>query len=154
MSSNILTIYDQIAATSITVNGTAVTVKDADQLPNRVASADLPIRLITPISGFGVEGAQTDSVWAGGSGSTVRQVEWQIFDVMLWKPIALDVGVKAWAKELLAYSREYFDMLEDLTLTGAVYLDANLTHSVIEYPLLSGVFYAGVRATLTIREKW
>jgi len=38
MSSNILTIYDQIAATSITVNGTAVTVKDADQLPNRVAS--------------------------------------------------------------------------------------------------------------------
>jgi len=154
MSSNILTIYDQIAATSITVNGTAVTVKDADQLPNRVASADLPVRLLTPLSGFGAEGAQSSSVWASSGGSSVRQVEWIIYDLLLWQPITLDVGVKAWAKELLAYSRQYFDMLGSLELTGAVRLDANLTHSVIEYPLLSGVLYGGVRATLTIREKW
>jgi len=152
--SNILTIYDMLAATNITVGSTSIAVKDADEIPNRVLAADLPVRLLTPIADLGGSGVTSSTVWAGGSGSVVRQATWVIHDVMLWRPVALDVGVKAWAKQLLAYEAEYFSMLETLALPGVVRVDASLQPSVIEYPLYSGNLYAGVRVMLTVVEKW
>lgn len=154
MASNILTIYDELAATSISVDGTSVTAKDADQLPNRVASADLPVRLITPISEFGSDNSISTSIWNTSGGSAVREVTWVIQDVMLWKPVTQETGVKAWAKSLVDYQKQYLTMLESLSLSGAVKVDVSMSATIIEYPLLSGNFYAGVRATLNVKEKY
>lgn len=154
MSSNILTIYDELAASTVVVGGTTLQVKDADELPNRVNDADLPVRLLTPLSELGADGGSSDTVWLAQLGSGIRQIRWIIHDIMLWQPIALDVGVKAWAKELLAYQAQYYVMLETLSLSGVVGLNVSTSAQVIEYPAMSGNFYAGVRATLTIDEKY
>ena len=151
MSSGILAVYNTIAATTITVNTITVTVYDADELPNSVPAASLPVRLLTPLSPFGVEvGARSDTIPKGGSMPYI--VDWTIADILLWNPVATDVGIKAHAKELLAYCVQYLEMLKTLNVTMVTAV--SLVPDVINYPTQSANWYYGVRAILEIKEKF
>ena len=151
MSSNILAIYNTLAATEITVNTIAVTVYDADQLPNSVPAANLPVRMLTPLAPFGLEAGATSTVIPMG-GSTPYIVDWTIADIMLWKPVAVDIGVKAHAKELLAYCVQYLEMLKTVNLP--IITSVSLVPDVINYPTQSAHWYYGVRVVLGVKEKF
>ena len=101
MTSAIGAIYDALAATTITVDSKAITVKDADQIPNSVPAANLPVRLLTPLAPFGVEtGAESITIGSSG-GSQPMVIDWTVADIMLWAKVVSDVGVKAHAKDLI-----------------------------------------------------
>ena len=152
MSSTILAIYNTLEATVITVSETAVTVYDADELPNSVPAASLPVRLLTPLNPFGVEvGGFSESIAMSG-GSQPYIVNWTIADLMLWQPVATDIGVKAHAKELLSYCVQYLDMLK--TLAVPFVTTVSLVPDVINYPVQSDNWYYGVRAVLEVQEKF
>ena len=80
MTSAIGTIYDTLAATTITVDSKAITVKDADQLPNSVPAANLPVRLLTPLTAFGNEAGATSEVIGSSAGSQPMIINWSIVD--------------------------------------------------------------------------
>ena len=153
MASAIEAIYDALAETSITVNTVSVAVKDADELPNSVAAANLPVRLLTPIAAFGLE-AGAETVLVGSStGGNPYDVNWYINDVMLWSKVISDTGVKAHAKDLISYCAQYYEMARTF---GASYnvIDVQLVPDVINYPQGSNDWFYGVRAVLTIKEKF
>ena len=162
MSSVISAIYDALDATSVSVtkpDGTSVTasVRDADELPNSITTADLPIRLLWANDPFGGSNANSATVFHGQSGSSYYNLQWTITDMLYYTPVAQGLGVKSAAKNLLAYIADYYDMLSDSTRfsisTGdARVKDARADVDVMEYPLGSGVWYWGVRMTLTIDE--
>ena len=151
MSSTILAIYNTLEATTITVGGVSVTVYDADELPNSVPAATLPVRLLTPLTPFGVEAGATSTVIPMG-GSMPYVVDWTIADLMLWKPVAVDIGVKAHAKSLLSYCVQYLDMLK--TVNVPIITSVSLIPDVINYPTQSANWYYGVRVLLGVKEKF
>ena len=151
MSSSILSIYNTLEATTITVNTVSVTVYDADELPNSVPAATLPVRLLTPLSPFGIEAGAVSSIIPNG-GSMPYIVDWSIVDLMLWQPVATDVGIKAHAKELLAYCVQYLDMLK--TVNISIMTSVSLVPDVINYPTQSANWYYGVRSVLNVKEKF
>ena len=157
MASQIATIYDTLAAKSLTVSSTAVTAKDADQIPNSIPAANLPVRILTPLLVFGGDVLASGSIWGkAGASSAVSQTLWTINDVMYWRPINDDVGVRAHAKILVAYAAEYLDMLKtdtSLAALGVVNLTHTISTNVLNYPRRSGNWYYGVTCTLVITEK-
>lgn len=162
MSSAILSIYDALDATSVTVtkaNGTTTTaaVRDADELPNSLTTADLPVRLLWASDPFGGDNAASSTVFHGQSGSGYYNLTWTITDMLYYVPIAQGLGVKSVHKNLIAYIADYMDMLSDstrfaITTGDAQVRDVRADVSVMEYPLGSGAWYWGVRATLTVDE--
>ena len=156
MASQIATIYDTLAAKSLTVSSTAVTAKDADQIPNSLNTADLPVRILTPLLVFGGDVLASGSIWGASSGSAVSQTLWTINDVMYWRPVHDSVGVRAHAKILVAYASAYLDMLKtdtSLAALGVVNLTHTISTNVLNYPRGSGNWYYGVTCTLVITEK-
>lgn len=157
MSSAIDTIYNELAATTITVGGITISVKDADELPDKIHRTDCPVRVLTPIYQFGggvEEFSHGETIWQAASGSSPKYVDWTIYDVLLWKPVAASIGAKAWAKELVLYCREYYDMISTLALTNVQRVDTYVSPLIIEYPLYTGNYFSGARSTLRMREKW
>ena len=153
MASSIASIYDAIDATVITVNSTTVTVYDADELPNSVPPANLPVRLLTPLSVFGLEsGAATITVGSSVGGNPF-DVNWYIADVLLWSKVVSDVGVKAHAKDLVLYCAQWYEMVRTLGATYNV-IDATPIPDVINYPQGSSDWFYGVRAVIVIKEKF
>ena len=156
MASQIVELYNALALTSITVNGVAVRVKRLDETPSKLDTADLPVRVLTPISQVRPQNANS-AVWAVGASSVVTQITWTIADIMYWQPVAQNVGIQAVADELVAYMRDYLSMLKTFSppASGSTMWIANvgLQAGVYEYPILSGRLFYGVVATLTITEK-
>lgn len=152
MSSDILSIYNTLEATTITVNTVTVTVYDADELPNSVPGASLPVRLLTPLSPFGIEAGAVSEIVPQSTSSMPYIVDWSIVDLMLWQPVATDVGIKAHAKELLAYCVQYLDMLK--TVNISLITSVSLVPDVINYPTQSANWYYGVRSVLGVKEKF
>lgn len=157
MASQIVELYNALALTSITVNGVAVRVKRLDELPNALDTAGLPCRLLTPISPFLGNNLQS-GIWTVATYSGVNEVRWNVADIAYFKPVAQDIGIRAVADDLVIYMREYQAMISAFTMSsagGSTMWVQNLAMSagVFEYPLLSGRFFYGVAATLTVVEK-
>lgn len=153
MSSQIVAIYDALAATTITVDNKAIRVKDADELPNSLSSADLPVRLLTPFSEFLPENAATQNLLFDSS-TMVQRIDWSLADIMFWRPVAQGVGVKAVAGLALVYMRQYFAMWSALSVPGTVEARLRMQASAaLEYPQFSGNYYYGVVAILSLAEK-
>jgi hypothetical protein len=153
MSSAIASIYDALAATSITVNSTSVAVKDADELPNSVPAANLPVRLLTVMNTNGTElNVRSDTI--GGDGYSMPTIVfWRMADVMLWRKIGTDIGVKAHSKEIVSYAAEYIDMLRTFVASNG-YQVTLMDASALPYNYPEGSddwFYAFV-VTLEIKE--
>lgn len=156
MASQIVELYNALALMSVSVSGVSVRVKRLDETPSKLDTADLPVRVLTPISQFLPRNANS-AVWAVGGSSVVTQITWSIADMMYWQPVAQNVGIQAVADDLIIYMREYLTMLNAFSppAVGSTMWIANvgLQAGVYEYPILSGRLFYGVVATLTVMEK-
>lgn len=157
MASQIVGLYSALAATTVVVNGVTVGVKDLTTLPNSLDTAILPCRLLTPISQFLGSNLQS-GIGTIASYSGVNEVRWNVADIAYFKPVAQDIGIRAIADDLVIYMREYQAMISAFTMSsagGSTMWIQNLVMNagVFEYPLLSGRFFYGVAATLTVVEK-
>lgn len=147
--SELLAIYDALAAVQVPVDGAIVRVKNVTELPESVAAADCPVRLLMP---WGERtGTSAMSVISLGG---MSQAEWQIVDLLLLRPAQAD-KLKTAAAAVVRYMRDYsIALARTRTLAGAVILNpVKLTSGVGEYPK-GGPAWFGVEASLTVRETW
>ena len=155
MASAISAIYTAVEAMAVTVSGITPRVYGLTGLPGSVAAADLPARIILDLANAS-EGQtmQFFTVNSGISGGGAQYVDWQINDLLLWKPEALGRGVKDVATDLIAYCGKYIDAVRTNRNIGtaATFTGLRVSPGVYEYPASSGVFYWGVMASSTIRE--
>lgn len=103
----ITTIFDSVAAFSLTVNGSAPTVRNYDELKNKVNSADLPMRLLM-ITGSQPGQARDFQFIAMGKTS---QVKWGILDRLLIKPVAQGAGLEDVSEDLVLYMDSYVEAM-------------------------------------------
>ena len=155
MTSVIGSIYTAIESMSILVDGSAPKVYGLTGLPNTVASAMLPCRILLDLANAG-EGQSMDffSINTGIGGGGNQYVDWQLSDLMLMLPQAQGIGVKQVATTLVEYTGAYIDAARD---NRAIVPTANITGlrvspGIYQYPAEGGVSYWGCMATLTIRE--
>jgi len=162
MPSVISTIYDNLDATNVVVtkqDGTTANaaVSDADELPQQLHTAHLPIRLLWPNDPYGGDNAASTTVFHAQSGSSYYNLTWTITDLLYYIPVGQGLGNKLSAKNLIKYIADYMDMLSDssrfsITTGDAVIADVRAEVDVLEYPLGSGHWFWGVRVTLTVDE--
>lgn len=159
MSSAIGAIYTAIEAMSVLAGEKTPTVYGLTGLPNTVASANLPCRILLDLANAG-EGQSMEffSINSGISGGGAQYVDWQLSDLLLYLPQAQGLGVKQVAVALVDYTGAYVDACRsNRGLVNTATNEANVTGlrvapGIYEYPVSSGNFYWGCMATLTIRE--
>lgn len=155
MASAILSIYDALAAVTVSDGVTAVAARDVDVQPNSLTTADAPIRILTVIDPRGGQNtARSDTAWGANAGSGFYRITWVIYDVLYHTPLAQGRGQMDVNVPLLTYMANYYAML---AATVALPADAALVNctmqpSVLEYPLGGGVWWFAVRGMLTIQE--
>lgn len=156
MTSAILSIYDAFVAAPITVGTTTFTAKDADAQPNSLVTAGLPLRLLGPIELTGRENTTALPIYVLQDTSYAMQATWRIFDNMFYRPLAQGIGQQTANAVLLGYMADYLAMLADTTRlilpADCWVVDVTMSAEVLEYPLVSGNFYFGVRCIVTVAE--
>ena len=159
MTSVILDIYDAVSAMTVLVGGESPTVYGLTGIPNGVANADLPCRILLDLANGGEgQSMQFHTVNSGIGGGGAQYVDWSIRDLMLLKPQGLGVGNREVAATLVAYTGAYVDAARanrNLIATDtneASFTELSVSPGVYEYPVESGIFHWGVMATSTIRE--
>ena len=149
----ILSIYDAIAAISVTVSGTTPTVYDLDELKDSYKSADLPARLLLPVGVDAPADAREGQFIALGSTTRTR---WRITDLMLWKMAGRPgTGLDAVAEDLVAYAGAYVEALRSNRGLGlsTVVIDAwQATPMVVEWPDGSGNAFFAVKCYVDVIE--
>lgn len=148
--SAVQTVYANVAAMTVSVGGVTPAVKSLAQLPNSIATADLPMRLLLP-TGQGAGDARGISI-IDASGNV--QVNWAVTDLMLWRPCAQGLGLRDVASDLITYIGAYVDALRtNMSIAPGCQINgANVQPGQYEYPQGSGNWYFGVQATLEVVE--
>jgi len=151
MASVIDTVYANLDATTVNVSGTVPTVYTLAELKEWTDIADLPCRLLLPVN----ERNQASAFELNNFGHTQAEVTWRITDLLLWKNVNTETGLKDVAAELLEYSKEYLEML--LTFVPAAgspawFSNATSTIDIFEWPEDSGQYFWGVEVVLTLTE--
>lgn len=129
------------------------TVRDLDALRNSEPSAELPLRLLLPVSQLDGS-AFTFPTYCGSA-----ELTWNITDLMLWRAIAQGMGLTDAAEDLVLYAAAYADMVLDMrnglpeNLNTIDLTNARIQPGVFEFPKGSGVRYLGVECTLTFTEE-
>lgn len=155
MSSQIKEIYQAISDMDIVLNGAVVPVKKPSELPNSIQTANLPVRLLTPIHQF-IPGFITSDNWNAGLGSGIVQATWNVVDIFLYEPVNQTIGVRALTDPLIDYCKIYIDAMNagELALpNNVVNLNYIMRPDIINYPLGGATFYYGVYTYHTILEK-
>jgi len=146
------TIYANLAAVSVKVGSTNIepTVYELDELPENIATAHLPCRLLLPLGGDPTEGRDGEFI-AIGTGVTVN---WQISDLMLWQSSEQGIGLREYAPTLVEYCGKYVDAMRAFRCpaTNTALESFSVTPGEYEWPRGSGRFYAGVLCRLNIKE--
>ncbi len=152
-ASQLLSIYDAIAAMSVTAAGETPTVWDVDEIRDSVHTAHLPVRILLPHGDF-----------RGGGGQAFRPVTltnniargtWQIVDLCLWKPVGRDLGMRAVGPALVEYCSAYVTALVGINrgTTYQSYLTGwDIAAGVYAFPDPSDNWFWGVRATVLVDE--
>ena len=155
MASAILSIYDALAAVTVSDGTNSIAARDVDLQPNSLTTADAPLRILTVIDPRGgQQQARSDTSWGAAAGSGLYRITWIIYDVLYHTPLAQGRGIRDVNVALLTYMGNYYAML---AATVALPADAALASctmqpSVLEYPLGSGHTWYAVRGMLTIQE--
>lgn len=151
MTSQILSIYAALALKQVSVGGVAPDVFSLAQLPNTADTAATPCRLLLPVGDNAGEGREVQHI---AIGNTIT-VNWQIKDLMLWKPVAQGIGLREYAPVLVEYAGAYAEMLREFrapTATDTVLEGANIQTGIFEYPSGSGKSFYGALCTLDVKE--
>jgi hypothetical protein len=145
--SNLRTIYTALANVPVALNGSVVTALDVDKLPETVAAANLPLRLIMPLGTRPDARAMTFESLNG-----VSTAEWRITDLFLLQTTA-QRKLEQVAPDLANYMAAYVTALSKArALAGALIENVSVTAGVYVYPAQSNATYFGVEATVTVRE--
>jgi hypothetical protein len=153
MSSQLETIYTNLAGQAVTADSKTATVYSLGSLMESVESAELPCRLLLPISPS-IEGKQGAF---GGLGNGPVRVTWNLTDLLLWSEAGLGTGMAMFAASLIRYMVAYVDMLKGFRNLGAGMVGAEikgwtLTPGMFEWPRGSNRWFAGVECSLEILE--
>lgn len=155
MASQISAIYTAFENMTITVSSVTPRVYGLTGLPNSIAAADLPARVLLDLANA-AEGQSMEffTVNSGIGGGGAQYVDWQMNDLLLWMPEAHGRGVKDVATALIAYCGKYIDTVRNSRniVSSASFTGLRVSPGVYEYPAGSGQMYWGVMATSTIRE--
>lgn len=152
MPSAIDSIYTAIKNISVTVGSVTPTAYGLTGLPNQIASADLPARLILAVGGALATGQQAVQFYT--LSDYKYGAKWQINDLMLWIPQEQGRGVAQVAQSLVQYAGAYLDAVRtnrDLTALASIE-DMRAEPGLYEYPQGSGITYFGCMATVTVQE--
>lgn len=148
--STISAMYTNLAAQSVKIGTNTVTVYGLSALPMNIPTAKLPCRLLLPVGDMANEGRNAEFI---AIGDTIT-VDWQIKDLMLYKPLSQDIGLSAFAPVLVDYAGAYMDMIRAFRApSNTSHLETvSVMPGIYEYPAGSGNQFAGVMCTLLIRE--
>lgn len=151
--SQIANIYDRLAAQAVLYDGVAPTVYWLATTPNSIESAQLPARIITPISS-----RQREDFGFIALGTGARVI-WTLQDVLLVRPAAQMRGPLDVLRPLVTYCGAYADAMRSFREPGQASAGSRTTLDRVstdvvtyEWPSGSGQYYWGVLATLTISE--
>lgn len=126
--------------------------RDLDHLRNFESSAELPVRLLLPVSAL--EGTNTEFI----TYCNTMTATWRVTDLMLFRPLAQGMGLQDAAEDLVLYAAAYTAALPGLRY--ALRDDENtfdltsttMQPGVFEFPRGSGTRYLGVECALTFTE--
>jgi len=155
ISSAIESIYSAIAdyAVPIASKGISLTARKQNEFPNRIDTANLPIRLLMSFSaGVGNSTAQAQHLGV----SPITQMTWTITDVALFATTSSGIGLAEHLPLLMEYAAAYVDLplsqRSPVTGKSIILTGFSIAPNVIEYPLFSNVNYYGVTCELTYTE--
>jgi hypothetical protein len=149
MGSNLMGIYDALAAVQVPVNGVIVPVRNVDELPASVESAQVPIRLLMP---WGERTGQNAVSFVTLQG--VGAADWTIVDLLLLRP-AQAGKLETASAAVVAYMRDYATAINmRRSLAGAPVTGLRISAGVGTYPAGGAQQWFGVEVALTIRENW
>ncbi len=151
-NSQILSIYDTIAALSITVGTKTPTVFDLDELPNTADSVRLPTRLLMPLGAFADAGGARDMRFV--TLDSITNTTWTIRDLCLWQTVGAGIGYKTIIPVLVEYAGLYLDALRaNRQMTSAAWVQrASVQPSVVEWPEGSDRMFYAIDATIEVAE--
>jgi hypothetical protein len=151
MGSNLMGIYDALAAVQVPVNGVIVPVRNVDELPESVAAADCPVRLLMPWS----ERTGTNAVSFVTFGG-MAQSDWTIVDLLLLRP-AQAGKLETASAGVVRYMQDYataINRVRALSQFAQVLGPVRFAPGVGAYPTGGAAQWFGVEVTLTVRETW
>jgi len=148
--SSVLEMYANLVAQDVSIGGKVVTAYNLESLPPSINTAKLPCRLLLPVGDMSTEGRDATFI---AIGNTIT-VDWQIKDLMLYRPLGQGIGLHTFAGELVEYAGAYMDMAREFRAPSifSSLESANALPGIYEYPAGSGNLYAGVLCTLLIHE--
>jgi hypothetical protein len=146
---DLLTVYDALAAISVTLDGQPVPSYGLDALPASLQTAQLPCRLLLPLSTRSDAWAVQPVSFAGVRTS----IGWKITDLFLYAPAGQGRGLSASAPVLARYQGAYIDALKAQTrlLDGVTIESCALEPGLYAYPEGGPSFY-GVEVTLQLKD--
>lgn len=153
MASNLRSIQDAVANLSVSYTNEAggsvtPTAKDINQMPSSVPAADVPIRLMGPIS----EGGNTDSFVFDAVGANVEYTH-----TVTELALIANAGLSQISVQLPDQVR-YSDAIQSALVsnrgiyTNCDITDGNATRKVTEFPPGSGEWWYSVLTEITVRE--
>ncbi|HOA25595.1 MAG TPA: hypothetical protein PLD57_14740 [Aggregatilineales bacterium] len=141
------TIFDAVAALSVTTPDITPTVYNFDAIPNRVDAEMLPVRLLMPLQDRNAAGSAFTFI---ALGKTAR-AERRIVDLLLLRSLAQSTNIKAPIEDLVQYVDAY-----EAAVRSNRGLTANAAITGLDVALgrfeFGGVEYFGAEMTLTIYE--
>lgn len=151
-NSQILTIYDTIAALSITANSKTPSVMDVDALPNTMDTAPLPIRILMPLGTLAGVGGANDSRFV--TLDSITNTRWTIRDLCLWQAVGQGIGYKTIVPVLVEYAGKYLDAIRaNRQMTHTAYIQrVSVQPMVVEWPEQSGRFFYAIDSTVDVDE--
>jgi len=151
-------LYTALAGMAVSFTGEdgadyTVTAKDLHQLPKRLQTGHLPLRLLLPSEAYDARGGELLAIGAGAE-AAAGEVQWVIADLMLWEAAGQRSGLKDIYPDLVRYAGAYAEtiMQNRAPVTGVSLISLSIGVGAYEYPLGSGDLWHGVECILLWRE--
>lgn len=149
--SDLVNIYDALAAMPVTIEGAVVTAYAPRNMPASVPTGNLPVRILLPLGTR--SGANAVSQQSMARQNVTVTCEWRCVDLFLYKPgsqgrVSDNAGALVQYQAAYVDAIKYYHHLTKTALIEAVAMDVG----IYEYPAGSKEQYFGVQVTVTIKE--
>lgn len=154
-ASQLLSIYDAIAAMSVTAGGQTPTVWDVDDIRDSVQTGHLPVRILLPHGDFRGGGSGGQAFRPITLTNSISKGTWNIVDLCLWRPVGQGLGMRDIGPTLVEYCSAYVTALVGINrgTTYQSYLTGwEIAAGVYAYPEPSDNWFWGVRAVVQVDE--
>lgn len=137
----LLQTYDALAAVTLQFDGEDVSVRSLATLKNSIHTADLPIRLLMPITQPATGSYGWRPLDAGGN-YAMRAL---LPDILLIRPAARGVGISEIAREIVTYVDDYTATVPNTLKSASVRVtNVRANPQILEYPIGGQTLYVAV----------